>query len=144
MRRMNWIWMISGILLVTSMVSAAETAAHKGPGNPHCSNNVAEVVSRLNSLRSALSVYYGDHEGAYPTDLQQLIPKYLPAIPTIQLCDSKKVVHPATNRVENFSSRISNDAGGWGYVNSMASVGWGDVFVNCVHESPAGPSWISY
>ncbi|MBI5573398.1 MAG: hypothetical protein HY919_02435 [Elusimicrobia bacterium] len=40
-----------------------------------------EMMENLGALRSALTIYYGVHEGIYPKSLQDLVPKYLRKIP---------------------------------------------------------------
>jgi len=111
-----------------------------------CVGNVQRVTAKLNSVRAALSAYYNDTEGAYPTALQQLVPKYLPAIPTIELCNVNNViVHSPSQRVANVSGLSPTDAGGWAYVgNGPTNANWGMVFVNCVHTSPSHIPWYKY
>jgi prepilin-type N-terminal cleavage/methylation domain-containing protein len=38
--------------------------------------------ANLGSLRSALSIYYSDMEGVYPSDINDLVPNYIQQIPT--------------------------------------------------------------
>jgi len=40
-----------------------------------------KMRENLGSLRSALIIYYGEHEGFYPKSLQDLAPKYIGKIP---------------------------------------------------------------
>jgi hypothetical protein len=91
-------------------------------------------TTNLQIIRSALSIYYGDTEGAYPTDLNQLIPKYLTRIPDA-LCNGI-----VSNRVTNFASVTPNNTGGWGYVNLQGSSQWGSVFLNCFSSTGTVPS----
>lgn len=46
----------------------------------------------LGSLKSAASIYYGDSYGIWPSTLEELIPKYLKAIPKDPITGSQKVV----------------------------------------------------
>lgn len=125
---------------VASAAMAVEPAA-----DPRCKKDVSDVVAKLKSVRSALSVYYGDTQGSYPALLTQLVPKYLPAIPSIFICNENGVVvHPLSHHVDNFTSVTTNNAGGWGYDFSQQSKLWGSVWVNSAGKSPDGKPWIKY
>ena len=39
------------------------------------------------SVISAINIYYGDNEGAFPETLDELVPKYIEKIPTVNLGD---------------------------------------------------------
>ena len=39
----------------------------------------------LGTLRSALSIYYSDNQGTYPSDINALVSKYLSSIPNANL-----------------------------------------------------------
>ena len=41
----------------------------------------AELKGNMGEIKAALSLYYGDHGGQWPDNLQQLIPEYLEEIP---------------------------------------------------------------
>jgi len=43
------------------------------------------LLGNLATLRSALSVYTADHEGAFPPDLNALVPNYIAAIPNADI-----------------------------------------------------------
>ncbi|TBR25508.1 type II secretion system protein [bacterium] len=118
----------------------------------------------LGSIRSALSIYYGDMEGNWPTDdLSSLTVggKYITAIPTHKAVG----FHPASNGV---CASLYN-AGGCGIglgapplydaqVNNRAWVYWdrdqlpmsgtprnkGDLWIGCIHTDTKGSVWTSY
>jgi uncharacterized RDD family membrane protein YckC len=126
-----------------------------------------EVATKrgLGGLRSSLSSFYGDSEGTYPHDLNELIaPKagapvntnarypYLAAMTEVQTKD-----HPPTNAVEAYGNEVCipgkdiavdpaklRDTGRWGYVADKASPCWGTVFVDCTHKDSKGVDWYSY
>jgi len=110
----------------------------------------ARTLGNLGSLRNALSIYAGDHRGAYPSTLDSILntsPDSLREIPLAEPALFDKGYHPAFQTVKNFSSRAeADDAGGWGYIN-VAQLGgkpnpeWGVVFVNCTHADRRGISW---
>lgn len=89
------------------------------------------TLGNLGSLRSALSIYYGDAEGKYPTDLKQLVPRYLPEVPMAFFPSH----HDASNQVHNLQSLEPNDEGGWGYVTNPNDKDFGMVFPNCKHNN---------
>lgn len=109
----------------------------------------------LGSLRSSLSIYYGDMEGQYPATLDALIgPKYLPEIPKTKLGD-----HPETDVWTPYGAEVCTgqteygseidvsklkDTGGWGYVADPNAKCWGSVFVDCTHRDTKGKRWPEY
>lgn len=44
-----------------------------------------ETKHHLSSLRNAISIYYGDNEGEWPTKIEDLIPDYIKEIPKVKL-----------------------------------------------------------
>ncbi len=114
----------------------------------------AKTKGNLASLRSAVSVYYGDTEGSYPSSPDELVPKYIIAIPELNLTD-----HPGVWGVEHYGSevcvRISDhrgkidgtrlkDTGKWGYVSDEKSPCRGTVFVDCTHTDSRGAAWCDF
>ncbi|MDE2490246.1 MAG: hypothetical protein KGM24_05325, partial [Elusimicrobia bacterium] len=97
----------------------------------------------LGSLRSSLSIYYGDLEGNYPTALGALTVsgKYLSAIP-----DAKAPNYHGDSSVEvdGAGAGAITDAGGWVYNNVATDSNVGQVLVNCTHTDTKGSSWTSY
>jgi hypothetical protein len=87
-------------------------------------------------LRSLLIAYYGDNEGVYPAAPEALIPKYLAAIPELELPH-----HNRTGAVElnagtgaEIESAVT-DSGGWLYFTNPASVHFGMLILNCSHKT---------
>lgn len=95
---------------------------------------------RLGSIRSALSIYYGDMEGVYPADLDALTVagKYLDALPPAQVPGA----HQPSNAVT--LGKRPNDAGGWLYDNDPADMNFGTVRINCTHTDSEGKDWASF
>lgn len=91
--------------------------------------------TRLGELRSAISMYYGDTAGKYPTSLQDLIPKYDTVIPTLS-----GLPHSASNEVDAEPA----DTGHWYYDKNPHSPTFGQVLINCTHEDSAGRRWSGY
>lgn len=92
-------------------------------------------------LRSAITVYYGDHPGSFPTSLEELTRdgKYMSALPSVQLAP-----HLSTDEVEPYSSRAPRDSGRWGYIGNPKDREWGSVFVDCTHTDIQGTVWAAY
>jgi prepilin-type N-terminal cleavage/methylation domain-containing protein len=104
----------------------------------------------LGSIRSALSIYYGDMEGQYPWDMTALTVsgKYLSAIP---LAKSPNY-HPDTSVTESLPGACAavnfdlNDFqnGGWIFCAAPLDPDYGTVLVNCTHTDTKGSVWSSY
>lgn len=94
----------------------------------------------LGAIRGALSIYYGDMEGAYPADLRSLTiaGKYLTTMP--------KAVLPKHHRssAKVLNSRTPDDTGGWVYNDAPTDANVGKVTVNCTHTDVKGAVWDSY
>ena len=95
----------------------------------------------LGSIRSALSIYYGDMEGQYPNNLAALTVagKYLSAVPPSKAPN----YHPDSSTVREGAS-TANDGGGWNYDNLAADSNLGTLFVNCTHTDTKGSVWTTY
>ncbi len=104
-------------------------------------SNEGASKGNLGAVRSALSIYYGDNEGLYPTDDMTSLTtngKYLTAIPMAKT----PTYHPDSATVVTQTS--SNDAGGWTYNNTTTDANFGTVWVNCTHTDTKGNVWTSY
>jgi hypothetical protein len=85
-------------------------------------------LGNLGALRSAISIYYGDTEGATPPNLTNLVPTYLRVIPFV-----KTKRHGLRNGVTLYHARPQTarqvrDTGNWGYVNEGPDLG--TVFIS--------------
>jgi prepilin-type N-terminal cleavage/methylation domain-containing protein len=101
----------------------------------------------LGSIRSSLTVYYGEQEGQYPVDnLASLAPKYLESIPMAKTPPMHS--DSSTVAVGNSGASFATDANGWVYNNNSAQTsgagGWGTVLVNCNHTDTKGVVWSTY
>ncbi|MFH2201596.1 MAG: hypothetical protein ABIJ96_00630 [Elusimicrobiota bacterium] len=118
----------------------------------------SDVKMNLGSIRSAISIYYGDMEGLYPADLGALTVggRYIERIPRVWDNDGGRsgdslfpaskpaVPHPLSAEAEYFDGFVPRDSGRWGYVNNPASKEFGVVFVDCTHTDSKGTSWHTY
>jgi len=109
----------------------------------------------LGQFRSALSIYYGDNEGHYPTGgaviyaspwsgmATLLLPKYIDKIPAH---DFNKY-HAPGNAIYLHTWVASgdfHDGSGWGYDGTMASTRRGSIWAYCSHTDTKGSSWSTY
>ena len=95
----------------------------------------------LGAIRSALSIYYGDMEGQYPTNLaaMTIAGKYLNPIPS-----AKAPNYHADSSVVTEGVSSSADGGGWLYNNLSGDSNIGNLFVNCTHTDTKGSIWTTY
>jgi len=96
----------------------------------------------LGAIRSALSIYYGDLEGQYPSDMYSLTVsgKYMPQIP-----QAKAPPYHQDSSTESMGAGTTsvNDAMGWAYDNTNDS-NWGGLWVNCTHTDTRSTTWSAY
>jgi hypothetical protein len=99
--------------------------------------------TNLSHLETAVADYV-KNEGKVPEKLDALVPKYLPAIPSVEVA----ACGGDSNLVEKYPSNVLRDgkvdgarihgAGRWGYVYDDARV---VVFVDCLKPSMDGVPW---
>jgi hypothetical protein len=104
----------------------------------------SRTLSGLAKLEEGLSDYV-KAEKKIPKRLEDLIPKYLAEMPTVELPVRG---HQDTARVEVYPPEVLRDGrvdgsrlkdtGRWGYVFNDRQV---VVFVDCTHKSGRGPAW---
>jgi len=106
--------------------------------------NTGATIGNLGQIRSALSIYYGDMEGFYPQNLDELTVnrKYIESIPKVTVhkhFDTRKVAYYKTVGVN------VKDTGRWGYVNDPSNMDYGTLFVDCTHtDIRKGKVWTTY
>jgi prepilin-type N-terminal cleavage/methylation domain-containing protein len=99
----------------------------------------------LGSIRSALSIYYGDMEGQYPSSISGLTVggKYLAALPMSKAPNYHQDSALETGGLLTVGNAIT-DAGGWSYNNVAGDSNAGSLAVNCTHTDTKGSIWTSY
>lgn len=94
----------------------------------------------LGAIRSAISIYYGDMEGQYPSDMVSLTlsGKYLATVPNAKAPN----YHADSNAIVNGTT--ADDGGGWSYNNLTGDANLGNLAVNCTHTDTKGTVWTTY
>ncbi len=122
-----------------------------------------KLKGTLGAMRSALSIYYGDMEGNYPSDFNSLTVngKYLSAIPSIKLPDyhaSTVVIrHNLTPNAFGCGGGYMLDSGEWIYWSDNGALcgsspppagqrarTQGELWIACSHTDTKGTVWTNY
>ena len=122
----------------------------------------ASTKGTLGSLRSAVSIYYGDTEGIYPGNLFVAITsgaKYMPNISGVASLGVYNIPANASNSNGHGTVNASRDASVLSasvtslpndgastaplFYNSTSSVS-GEVYINCTHADAKGSIWTSF
>jgi general secretion pathway protein G len=132
---------IIGILAAIAIPKFAELIRKSGEGSSK---------GNLGALRSALSIYYGDMEGQYPSDMNSLTiaGKYLSTIPVAKSPN----YHSDSSVSESLDAACAsvnmdfNDFhnGGWIFCGATGDSLVGSVYVNCTNTDSKGSVWSSY
>jgi prepilin-type N-terminal cleavage/methylation domain-containing protein len=142
-----------GFTLIELMIVMAIIGILAAIAIPQYSNMVAKsqegtTKANLGSIRSALSIYFGDNEGWFPIDSNNLnsltsAGRYLQAIlPTNLPQTTNSAGHPPSVAIRNIAV---DDAGGYIYWNGgPGQIGWGGIIVNCSHQDIRGMAWSTY
>jgi prepilin-type N-terminal cleavage/methylation domain-containing protein len=124
---------IIGILAAIAIPKFAELIRKSGEG---------ASKGNLGSIRSSLSIYYGDMEGVYPAQLGALTVagKYLSTVPVAK---TPNYHADSSVEVDNLIS-AETGAGGWNYDNVTTDANFGSMIVNCSHTDSKGTVWTTY
>jgi general secretion pathway protein G len=116
-------------------------------------SNEGATKGNLGAVRSALSIYYGEQEGRYPTiatqvpaDLTMDNGKYIKAMP-VSYCPPYFGKLATVTALSTFAA-LGNDTGNWGYQQNATPAAtdkqWGDIWVNCASTDSKGTVWAVY
>ena len=135
----------SGFTLIELMIVVAIIGILAAIAIPKFANLIrksGEGASKgnLGSIRSALSIYYGDMEGQYPADLASMTVagKYLASVPVA------KAPNYHTDASTLLEATAITDASGWMYDNIVTDPNLGTLWVNCTHTDTKGTTWTTY
>ena len=112
-------------------------------------SNEGMTRGNLASLRSAISIYYGENDGNFPgNNIAEVLVndegKYIDSIP-FAYCPP---YHHRNNVILtgiDFPTESAN-TGGWGYKDSDNGTGrnWGEIWINCTHTDSRGIIFSEY
>lgn len=106
-------------------------------------SNEGATKGNLGAVRSALTIYYADMEGMFPSDPASLTinGKYLNKIPKAHA----PPYHAAgASIVLGSESTGLTDAGAWIFDSDPADTGYGDIMVDCSHTDSKSTMWQEY
>ena len=124
---------IIGILAAIAIPKFAELIRKSSEGSSK---------GNLGALRSAMSIYYGDMEGQYPSTMGGLTigGKYMTSIPPAKAPN----YHTDSNAETLFSVSGIVDAGGWAFIDVATNANVSNVLVSCTHTDTKGTTWTGY
>ncbi len=100
---------------------------------------IVRAKEELAETRQALILYYADFEGRYPATPAELIPKYMPTAPELELpCHAKTAAVELTDSTEADIASVVTDTGGWLYFANPKSQNFGMLALNCTHKDGKG------
>lgn len=137
---MRHLFSTAAFLLLALTSGCKDSGTGASPKASDNANNGQSPGSGLGTIRSALSIYYGDMEGHYPQDLAALTigGKYLNDLPKVGPLN----IHPPSSSVR--TGLTPTDEGGWLYNNLPANANVGNVMINCTHTDAKGSTWTAY
>ena len=122
-----------------------------------------KLKGTLGSVRSAISIYYGDMEGIYPADLNSLTVggKYMAVMPTIKVPDfhaeTSVIRHNLTPNAFGCGTGYVLNTGEWIYWSDDGSLCGatlpmgsqrqrvkGEFWIACAHTDTKGSDWSAY
>lgn len=92
----------------------------------------------LGALRSAVSIYYGDKEGVWPTDLTTAFTSYMNPLPP-----AKSTPLGNSTLVTNVAAVPGSAGSGWAYFTASGS-SQGNVYCNSNATDAKGDSFTTY
>jgi prepilin-type N-terminal cleavage/methylation domain-containing protein len=123
-------------------------------------SNEGATKGNLGSLKSAISIYYGEMEGWFPvptasgdstvagslgTVLTMENGKYIKEMPNAY-CTPFHIKGSKVTMGISSANETSSFPGRWGYKSDNDGIGrnWGDIWVNCTHTDSKESVWGSY
>jgi general secretion pathway protein G len=124
---------IIGILAAIAVPKFADLIRKSGEG---------ASKGNLGTLRSSLSIYFGDMEGQYPALMAALTigGKYQSSIQNARIPS----YHPDSSAENDGTLSAASDLGGWWYDNIASDVNAGQMMVACTHTDTKGNIWTTY
>ncbi len=131
------------LMIVVAIIGILAAIAIPKFANLIRKSNEGQSKGNLGAVRSALSIYYGDMEGVYPTDVNSLTTagKYLTVMP---IAKTPGYHADSSGAVQNTGTTAITDAGGWAYSNGASDANFGTLWVNCSHTDTKSTTWSTY
>jgi prepilin-type N-terminal cleavage/methylation domain-containing protein len=133
------------LMLVVAIIGTLAAIAVPKFANLLRKSNEGQTRGNLGALRSAVTIYYADMEGQYPTNLASLSinGKYLSFIPKNV---GVSAYHANSNSIESIMGTPEKVSGGGWWYPGAPNMGkdFGTVWVNCTHTDLKGSSWSDY
>jgi prepilin-type N-terminal cleavage/methylation domain-containing protein len=122
-------------------------------------SNEGACKGNLGALRSAISIYYGEMEGYFPSPTASGVMTTAGTLGAILTMDNGKYIKelpsaycpPYHSKLASCTIAVSSGdeaagAGEWGYKETNDNLGktWGDCWVNCTHTDSKSTVWSSY
>lgn len=128
--------LIIGILSAIAIPKFAELIRKSSEGA--CKGN-------LGSIRSALSIFYGDMEGVWPYHPASLsfAGKYL-GVGELPRAKAPNYHEDSAKVRLGMDMLDADDTGGWLYIADSRSKDYGSIYVNCTHTDTKGAAWTAY
>ncbi|MCD6413251.1 MAG: type II secretion system protein [Elusimicrobia bacterium] len=130
------------LMIVVAIIGILAAVAIPKFANLIRKSKEAATKGSLGALRSAISIYYGDQEGTYPTTLENdLVPTYISEIPTAKtgistIADSNDVDYQ--NDGSGYQGIGSGGEGGWMYDQATSGASAGQVWVDSTQFDTKG------
>lgn len=126
------------LMMVAAIIGLLASIAIPKFANLITKSQESSIKGQLGAVRSAVTIYYADTEGLYPTTLGAMTTKYIAAIPFIKVPTvAAGSGHPNNNGATN----AINDANAnrWAYFSAT-----GLLRVNCTHADTKGSTWSTW
>jgi prepilin-type N-terminal cleavage/methylation domain-containing protein len=136
------------LMIVVAIIGILATIAIPKFASLVLKSKEGSTKGSLGAIRSALTIYYSDLEGQYPSAIGSLTTsgKYMSTIPTARTPD----YHIDSSSDFEGSSVCPGgtctvtDGAGWGYDNTFNDQYFGYFLVNCTHTDSKGTIWSNY
>jgi len=134
------------LMLVVAIIGLLAAIAIPKFANLVTKTKESALRGKMGTIRSALSLYYADHDGEYIAWPGDLVPKYLEEMPTLSVPTvPAHVPYPlpcaGPTIVSCFADGMWTPLGGYSWVYEWTT---GQMAINCSHMDTKGTTWSLY